>query len=42
MQGRRPVSRAAPITLIDGNKVIELLLKHGVGVKEAANPDRDR
>lgn len=25
---------AAPITLIDGNKVIELLLKHGVGVKK--------
>lgn len=25
---------AAPITLIDGDKVIELLLKHGVGVKK--------
>jgi restriction system protein len=25
---------AAPITLIDGNKLIELLLKHGVGVKK--------
>lgn len=25
---------AAPITLIDGNKVIELLLKHGVAVKK--------
>ena len=25
---------AAPITLIDGDKLIELLLKHGVGVKK--------
>jgi restriction system protein len=25
---------AAPITLIDGDKVVELLLKHGVGVKK--------
>ncbi len=27
---------AAPITLIDGDKLIELLLKHGVGIKKKA------
>ena len=27
-------SRAAPITLIDGDKLIELLIKHGIGVKK--------
>ncbi len=25
---------AAPITLIDGDKLIELLIKHGVGIKQ--------
>lgn len=34
MQRRRHFSGAAPITLIDGDKLMELLLKHGVGVKK--------
>ncbi|PID59905.1 MAG: hypothetical protein CSB44_12145 [Gammaproteobacteria bacterium] len=33
---------AAPIALIDGNKLIELLIKHGIGVRMMRHSNRTR